>query len=204
MAGTHHAHTRKAPQQQRSEEMVDRIIDAGARVLLRYGYDGASTNKIASEAGVSPGSLYYYFSDKDGVLRAVLDRFLKSLGTAVATRTSGAGTLDRAAFIAAAETLVTLLEENRRYLDVLINEAPRLVSPDARESVEQRLHDHVRLGFLLAGSTLTGADLEARSWLATQLCLTVPVRYVLTEAPVPRDLFLEGLADQLDALAGFA
>ncbi|WP_182379514.1 TetR/AcrR family transcriptional regulator [Nocardioides sp. WS12] len=204
MAGTRHAHTRKPPQQQRSEEMVDRIIDAGARILLRYGYDGASTNKIASEAGVSPGSLYYYFSDKDGVLRAVLDRFLKNLGTAVTTRTSGATKLDRAAFIAAADTLITLLEENRRYLEVLINEAPRLVSPDSRESVEQRLHDHMRLGFLLAGSTLTGAELEARCWLATQLCLAVPVKYVLTHGPIPRDLFLEGLADQVDALAGLA
>lgn len=201
MATTRNTRARKSPQQERSAAMVDKIIDAGARVLLEYGYDATSTNKIAQEAGISPGSLYYYFADKDGVVREVLDRFLRELATAVAAQTGG-GKLDRTAFTTAADVLVTLLEQNRRYLDVLVNEAPRLVSSDSRTYVEERLKDHMRLGFLLAGSPLSGDELETRCWLAAALCLSVPVRYVLNEPPIPREMLIEGLADQLDALSG--
>ncbi len=54
--------------------MVERIIAAGQTVLLRDGYEKASTNRVAGEAGISPGSLYQYFPDKESVLAAVIDR----------------------------------------------------------------------------------------------------------------------------------
>lgn len=38
--------------------MVERIIDGGQTVLLRDGYAGFSTNRVADAAGISPGSLY--------------------------------------------------------------------------------------------------------------------------------------------------
>lgn len=41
---------RKTPRQQRSKDMLERIIEAGTRVLSEHGYDGASTNRIADLA----------------------------------------------------------------------------------------------------------------------------------------------------------
>jgi len=38
--------------------MVQRLLEAARAVLVRDGYDGFSTNRVAAEAGVSPGSLY--------------------------------------------------------------------------------------------------------------------------------------------------
>lgn len=58
---------------------VERIVVAAAQVLGDHGYDGASTNAIARRAGLSPGSLYQYFVDKDAIVAAVLERFVQDL-----------------------------------------------------------------------------------------------------------------------------
>ncbi|MFT3765332.1 MAG: TetR/AcrR family transcriptional regulator [Minicystis sp.] len=47
---------------------------ATARILVREGYDRASTNKIALAAGVSIGSLYQYFPSKEALVAELLDR----------------------------------------------------------------------------------------------------------------------------------
>jgi AcrR family transcriptional regulator len=49
------------------------ILEAAAQLFQRYGYDRTTTNKIADRAGVSIGSLYQYFPNKDALLVAVAD-----------------------------------------------------------------------------------------------------------------------------------
>ena len=67
---------RKNPSQERSRATVDAILEATARVLLRDGYDRASTNRIAKAAGVSVGSLYQYFPSKEALAAALIDRHM--------------------------------------------------------------------------------------------------------------------------------
>ncbi|MCU1642838.1 MAG: TetR family transcriptional regulator [Nocardia sp.] len=55
--------------------MVSQIIDAGETVLITHGYEAASTNRIAHTAGISPGSLYRHFPNKDAIVTAVVDRY---------------------------------------------------------------------------------------------------------------------------------
>jgi len=45
-----------------------------ARILVKEGYERASTNKIAQAAGVSSGLLYQYFPSKEALVAAVIDR----------------------------------------------------------------------------------------------------------------------------------
>ncbi len=54
--------------QHRAVETRDRILDAAARVFSRHGYSAGTTNRIATEAGLSIGSLYQYFPNKDAIL----------------------------------------------------------------------------------------------------------------------------------------
>jgi AcrR family transcriptional regulator len=54
--------------------MVETLLDATARVLVREGYDRASTNRIAVVAGVSVGSLYQYFPNKEALVAALVAR----------------------------------------------------------------------------------------------------------------------------------
>ena len=70
---------RKQASQQRSRATVDALIEATARILVREGFDAASTNRIAEQAGVSVGSLYQYFPGKEALVAAVIDRHHREL-----------------------------------------------------------------------------------------------------------------------------
>lgn len=70
---------RKYASQERSRATVDALIEATARILVREGFDGASTNRIAEQAGVSIGSLYQYFPSKEALVAAVIDRHHQEL-----------------------------------------------------------------------------------------------------------------------------
>jgi len=62
---------RKAPRQLRSQATVTAILDATAHILLERGFAQTSTNAVAERAGVSVGSLYQYFSNKDALIAAL-------------------------------------------------------------------------------------------------------------------------------------
>lgn len=66
---------RKAPRQGRSKVTVDAILDATAHILVADGYDQLSTNRVAERAGVSIGSLYQYFPNKEALVGELVDRF---------------------------------------------------------------------------------------------------------------------------------
>jgi AcrR family transcriptional regulator len=65
---------RKVASQERSRATVDALIEATARILVKQGFDKASTNRIAEVAGVSVGSLYQYFPSKEALVAAVIQR----------------------------------------------------------------------------------------------------------------------------------
>ncbi len=70
---------RKEASQERSRATVDALIEATARILVREGFDRASTNRIAQAAGVSIGSLYQYYPSKEALVAAVIDRHNQEL-----------------------------------------------------------------------------------------------------------------------------
>ncbi|MEV5767608.1 TetR/AcrR family transcriptional regulator [Micromonospora sp. NPDC052213] len=59
---------RKTPQQQRSWQTRQRILDAAARVFADYGHAAGTTDRIAEAARLSVGSVYQYFPNKDSIL----------------------------------------------------------------------------------------------------------------------------------------
>jgi AcrR family transcriptional regulator len=74
---------RKLPGQARSQETVSVILEASARILESEGLPGFNTNAIATKAGVSIGSLYQYFPNKDAIVRALIGSFEEALNNAV-------------------------------------------------------------------------------------------------------------------------
>ena len=59
---------RKKPKQKRSKLMVDNILEASIRVLKQHPYQQFTTNRVAEAAGISIGSLYQYFPNKQSIL----------------------------------------------------------------------------------------------------------------------------------------
>jgi AcrR family transcriptional regulator len=70
---------RKQATQERSRATVEALVEATARILVRDGFDHASTNRIAAEAGVSVGSLYQYYPSKAALVAAVIERHNRDL-----------------------------------------------------------------------------------------------------------------------------
>jgi AcrR family transcriptional regulator len=67
---------RKDPKQGRSKETVDAIFGAVTHILNKDGADHLTTNKIADVAGVSVGSLYQYFKNKESIYEGILLRLI--------------------------------------------------------------------------------------------------------------------------------
>jgi AcrR family transcriptional regulator len=67
---------RKRPRQRRSQATFDAIIEASARILADDGVGQLTTNRIAVRAGVSVGSLYQYFPNRQAIVRALVEREL--------------------------------------------------------------------------------------------------------------------------------
>jgi AcrR family transcriptional regulator len=65
---------RRDPAQERSRQTVDAIVEAAVRLLVEHGRLGVTTNAVAERAGVSIGSLYQYFPNKEAIFAALQER----------------------------------------------------------------------------------------------------------------------------------
>lgn len=74
---------RKRPAQSRARTTVDALLQSGAELFALRGYARTTTNDIAERAGVSVGSLYQYFPNKDAILTALLERHLDAVNTVI-------------------------------------------------------------------------------------------------------------------------
>ena len=74
---------RKKPQQQRAKLIVDHILQATQICIVEQGLMQITTPKIAEKAGVSVGSLYQYFENKEEIIQELLRRKSENLGLAL-------------------------------------------------------------------------------------------------------------------------
>lgn len=99
---------RKSPVQARSEQTFETIIAAATRVLIKDGAAGFTTNKVAERAGVSIGSLYQYFPNKESILAELVRRHLADLERGLND------IADKAMTAPLAEVVRALIEDNVR------------------------------------------------------------------------------------------
>jgi len=113
---------RKSPSQRRSADTVETIVEAAVRILRRDGYAGLTTRRVAEIAGVSVGSLYQYFPNRQAIVADLVRRRLASFIAVIeATDISAAADL-RAAVV----TLMTAFLAEKRgslWLSVAVHEA---------------------------------------------------------------------------------
>jgi len=78
MASKDEPNARRRPKQARSRATWEAIVEAAAQILERRGAEGFNTNAVAERAGVSIGTLYQYFADKQALLVAAVRRELEA------------------------------------------------------------------------------------------------------------------------------
>src|SRR5258708_15627430 len=65
--------------QDRGRRRMDRVLDTAAEVFAETGYEKATTNAIAARAGMSPGSLYQFFRNKEAIAEALAARYAEQI-----------------------------------------------------------------------------------------------------------------------------
>lgn len=74
---------RKQPTQERARATVEAVLQAAGSVFAASGYAAGTTNRIAEKAGVSIGTLYEYFPNKDALLVALVERHMRDATSVV-------------------------------------------------------------------------------------------------------------------------
>ncbi|GAA3636452.1 TetR/AcrR family transcriptional regulator [Kineosporia mesophila] len=129
---------RKQPRQARAELTRRRILDAAAHVFAEYGYAAGTTNRIAEQAGISIGSLYQYYPNKDALLLELLSQHLDA-SPMLALTENGSAQRDLEDMLRA--TVRASIDNHRHdphLLQVMIEQAPRSGELIARMETVQR------------------------------------------------------------------
>jgi len=136
---------RKTASQERSRLTVEALIEATARILMKDGYDRASTNRIAEAAGVSIGSLYQYFPSKEALVAAVIDRHTQGMMQVV--RDALVKVAMRPIEEAARELVRVMIDAHRvnpKLHRVLVEQVPRVGRLDNIQAIDREAYALVR------------------------------------------------------------
>lgn len=190
---------RRTPRQERSRLMVERILEAGRQVLIDRGYDAATTNRIAEVAGISPGSLYQYFPNKDTIVAAIIDaytdEFLRSVTTRLVEQVGQPEDIRSLREVIA--ILLDAMMDQPEMLRALIEHTPRLGLGNKIADFEQRVGELAIAHLRLRDQNSDHPD--TRIWMVVRAVEHLTIRYVLDRPSIDHDEFL----DELTALVAF-
>lgn len=186
---------RRTPRQQRSRDMVERIIDAGQAVLISHGYEGASTNRIAHTAGISPGSLYQYFPNKDAIIGAAIDRYNSEVSERVRAQVlKNMAEPPEQALRQSISALLDALGNQPELLRAVVEQTPRISVGHTVVNFEDQIADLTRTALTLRGYRPNAdTDIPAAAWMLVRTVEHLTVRYILDRPDIPRDAFLTNI-----------
>jgi AcrR family transcriptional regulator len=105
---------RKQPKQERATVTVDAMVTAVERVLEKHGPAGLTTNRVAEVAGVSVGTLYQWFPNKEALVSALQERYIQqTFGLCRAALAAADGVAFSAVVERVAFALVAAMREQR-------------------------------------------------------------------------------------------
>lgn len=181
--------------------MFERIVDAGEAVLAEHGYQGLSTNRIAASAGVSPGSVYQYFEDRDEIVAEISHRLIAAFNDALTPALREAVTLPREdAIRTMIESVLVALQERADLLRALVDRIPPVEQAHLLGDVRLRLSDGIYNLLTIQSPSLTPRDAEQASWLIAETSEHLTVRYVLDQPRIGREEFVDALSRTISAL----
>ena len=160
---------RKTASQERSRFTVDALLQATARILVKEGYEQASTNRIAHAAGVSIGSLYQYFPNKEAIVIAIIDRHMQEVIELL--RESLARVATQPLDMAVREMVTAMVDAHRidpKLHRVLAEQTPRMGKLDNVEAVDREVFSLVREFLDARSAELRIIDLD----VATFICVS--------------------------------
>jgi AcrR family transcriptional regulator len=188
---------RKKASQERSRATVNALVEATARILVKEGFDKASTNHVAETAGVSIGSLYQYFPGKEALVAAVIERHDQALMLTVRGELAGIATQPLAQGV---RKLIAVAVKAHR-LDpklhrVLAEQVPRVGKLENVEAFNSRNHALFRDYLESRRDEIGVRDLDLASFICVTSMEALTHNAVLHHSREFSDAVMEALVDE--------
>ena len=188
---------RKAASQARSRATVEALVEATARILVKDGFDKASTNRIAEVAGVSIGSLYQYFPGKEALVAAVIERHQQEIMQTV--RGELAGVLEEPIEKAIRKLVATAVKAHRvdpKLHRVLAEQIPRVGKLEKLERFSGENYTLFRTYLERHRDEILVDDLELASFVCVTSIEAITHNAVLHYSRMLSDEAMEALTDE--------
>jgi AcrR family transcriptional regulator len=188
---------RKFASQERSRATVDALVGATARILVKEGFDKASTNRIAEVAGVSVGSLYQYFPSKEALVAAVIERHQQQIMQTV--RGELAEVLSMPVETAVRKLVAVAVKAHRvdpKLHRVLAEQIPRVGKLEELETFNVENYALFRTYLEYHRDELGVEDLELASFVCVTAIEALTHNAVLHYSKVFSDVVMEALIDE--------
>lgn len=193
---------RKKPQQARSRQMVDNLIEATARIVADRGLDGTTTPAIAEAAGVSVGSLYQYFDGKDALITALLEKLVGDLARLLDRQADASASLPLREMVRAAIglTLAFMRSNEGLYLELARN-WHRLPVDHVADTLQGHILERSRLYFLQHQLDYPIRDLPVRLFIAYNSTLFTLMRLMSEDSgKLDHGLVVDCLVDMITGM----
>ncbi|MFA5964605.1 MAG: TetR/AcrR family transcriptional regulator [Sphingomonas sp.] len=172
---------RKQPTQDRAKVTSDAILEAAEIILLADGYEKANTNYIAERAGVSIGSLYQYFPNKESIVSALIEQTVSRVANGL--RTELHASIDLPMETASRNAFQYLLEnfrENAELFYVIPNSAPELMDLTRNLSVTKFTHLTTKAILEHHRSEIAVADIE-QALVVLEIAILANLKHYILE-----------------------
>jgi AcrR family transcriptional regulator len=172
--------------------MVERIVAGARSVLVEHGYEQFSTNRVAAAAGVSPGSLYQYFPDKQAILDVVIEEYWEDLSARV--EMSLGERVDQFSpenARAVVDALLTALEADPVLLRVITQELPQSRLRAKYGTLQRRVRDLATAALVMHRGARDRQTAATKAWIAVLAIENLAIRWVLDNPPIGRDQMID-------------
>jgi AcrR family transcriptional regulator len=193
----------RAPQQARSIDKKEKLIEAAYELFCERGYYKTTTPEVARRAGLAVGSLYAYFKDKDDLFMAALDRYDARFDGMRAKLLADLSSQDRPIRDSLRSLLQKLIEIHRETKALNIEIRIVAYSDPAVRLRQEAQAEVVRSGILQSlranAGRLRDLDLEAAAEVVDELIGGIVHRIAFGGTDVEGERILEATLDALCA-----
>ena len=189
----------RKPQQRRSKETVNAIVQAGFISLSRHGMEGTTTRHIAEIAGISVGSLYEYFANKEAVFDAMYQHAVKDIVAIIRPLTPKLVNMEirEAVITLLREFRAWLLRDNSRYLSY-VSYTVHMAHRDNLEPINKMLMELVVQYVMHHPHLLKLPELPTKSYIIINGGIFTIIRHLAEPNPVISfDQLVDGLGDMV-------
>ncbi|MFI9639072.1 TetR/AcrR family transcriptional regulator [Micromonospora sp. NPDC051925] len=188
---------RREPLQVRAELTRERILTAAAHVFAEHGYAAGTTNRIAERAGVSIGSLYQYYPNKDAILAKLLVRHIDRGTWTQADRLDLSPGSLKATVRALVRDAIDNHADDPHLLRIMIEQAP--VSKELLDTIDR--HGRARVAqvrdLLARHPDVTVRDLDTAAELITFTVEINAHKFMADPRSIPIETFETELVDMI-------